>query len=87
MRDDVAEIDEDPAAVGVAFEAANRTALALRRLDDRIGDRTGLNFRAPANDGKRVGENRASVDVDCDKVLAFLIEGCVADNVDQIADA
>ena len=75
MRDDRAEIDQDPAAVLIALGAGDREAIFPRRIGDRVGDRTRLNFRAAGNDDERIGDDGPAVEVKDGDILTFLVFG------------
>jgi hypothetical protein len=72
VHDHVAKVEQNPRAVGISLDAPDRQALSFTALDDRIGDGACLNFRTTGDQGKGVGKNRASGDVDGDKILALL---------------
>jgi hypothetical protein len=63
MRDDVGEIDEDPSAVVVALGARNVEPVLFRGVDDRVGDRTRLNFRAARDDDERIGDGGPALEI------------------------
>ncbi len=86
VHDHVAQIDQNPRALIVPLDARDFVAFAFGALDDRVGNRTRLNFRAPGDQCKSICENRASADVDRGKVFALAIERGVADDFDQFSD-
>jgi hypothetical protein len=79
----VAQVDQDPAAVGVALDARPQPRL-LGLVDDRVDDRAGLNRRASGDDDERVRDDRASGEIENGDVLGFLVLGGVARERDQI---
>jgi hypothetical protein len=80
---DRSQIDQDPAAVAVALGSGNGITVFARRLDDRVGNRAGLDLRAPGGDDERVGDDGAAVEVEDRDVLGFLVFGGGADDVDE----
>ncbi len=84
VRDDRAEIDEDPAAVGVALGARDGEIGLARFLDDGVGDRTRLNDRSAGRDDEGVGDDRPPFEREGQYVVGFEIEGGFADEVEQI---
>lgn len=74
MDDDVAEIDEDPVAVGVALDARYFQSVLLDLLADAVRDGSRLNLRASRDDDELVGEDRASGDVDLREIFRFFVE-------------
>jgi hypothetical protein len=52
-------------------------------VGDRIGDRAGLDFRAAGNDDERIGNDGPAVEVQDGDILAFLVFGGGADDVDE----
>jgi hypothetical protein len=83
VGDDGPQIDENPAAVGVAFRARDRKTGGAGFCHDRVRDRTRLNLRAAGGDDERVGDDRASVERKREDVLALEVERGVPDQVDQ----
>jgi hypothetical protein len=78
VHDHVADIDQDPRAVGIPFDASDVVTVLANRFDDPIRDRAGLNFRAPGYDREGVGKDRSAADVERDEGLPFLVEGAIA---------
>lgn len=78
----VPQVEQDPAAVGVALDPLHRVAFGFGALGNRVGDRARLNLRAAGNDDERVGEDRAPAYVDGDKIFALFLERGVANDVD-----
>ena len=60
MDDHVAEIDEDPSAVGITLGAGDVEAVLAGSLGDAVGDRARLDLRAARRDDERIGNDRAS---------------------------
>src|SRR5207244_12695683 len=58
VHDDVAEVDEDPAAGGVALDADRRAPRGLRSLDDAVRGRLDLPMAAAALPGADVRARR-----------------------------
>ncbi|HZX67264.1 MAG TPA: hypothetical protein VFE70_00195 [Candidatus Elarobacter sp.] len=83
VDDDVTEIDQDPAAVGMALGAAAHTC-GLRLLDDRVGDRACLNRRAAGHDDERIGDDGTSGEIEDRDVLGFFVVRGLADQRDEI---
>jgi hypothetical protein len=83
VGDDIAEVDQNPAAVGVALGTGDRKAILPHRIRDRIGDRAGLNFRAAGDDDERIGNDGPALEVQDGDILAFLVFGGGADDVDE----
>ncbi len=83
MGDDRPQIDQDPAAVVIALGPGDRVAVLPRGLDDRVGDRPGLDLRAAGGDDERVGDDGAAIEVENGDVLAFFVFGGGADDVDE----
>ena len=83
MRHDIAEIDQDPAAVGVSLRTGDLEAVLADRVGDRIGNRAGLDFRAAGNDDERIGNDGPAIEVQDGDILAFLVFGGGADDVDE----
>jgi hypothetical protein len=79
MHHDRAEIDQYPAAVVIAFRAGNSEAGAADGLDDRVGDRPGLDLRAAGHDDERIGNDRAALEIQDREIFAFLVFGRTAD--------
>jgi hypothetical protein len=75
MRNDRAEVDQDPAAVLIALGAGDREAVFPRCIGDRIGDRARLDFRAAGDDDERIGDDGPAVEVQDGDILAFLVFG------------
>ena len=87
VDDDRAEVDEDPAAVVVAFRAGDREAGAADRFDDGIGDRPGLDFRAAGDDRERIGDDRAPFEIEKGEVFAFFVFRGIADGCQEIGQS
>ena len=83
MGDHGADVDQDPAAVGVPLGARDREPILAGRLDDRVGDRSRLNLRAARDDDERVGDDGTPIEVEDGDILAFLVFGGGADDVDE----
>ena len=82
VDDGIAQIEQDPAAIGMALDALDGVAVGLRGLDDRVDDRTRLNLRTAGDDCERVGKNRAAGYVDGNEVFALFFERGVTNDVD-----
>ena len=87
MHDNVAEVDQNPATIGVPFDAGNFVAPIPYRFDDGVGDCARLNFRPAADDCKLIGQDRAAADIENGERLALFVERALAHDVDQLADA
>ncbi len=85
VDDDVAQIDEDPAAVAVALGARDRAAVGAYGLGDRVGDGAGLDVGAARRDDERVGDDRAALEGKDDDVFGFAVFGGGADDIDQVS--
>jgi hypothetical protein len=81
--DDRTQIDQDPAALSVPLRTRHREAVLARRIGNRVGDRPRLNFRAPGDDDERIGNDGPAVEVEDGDILAFLVFGGGADDVDE----
>ena len=86
MNDHMAEVDQDPRAIGIAFHSRRLETLGSGALDDAIGDCASLNFRTARDDCKCVSKNRASAYVDGREIFALFLQGRVANDVDQFSD-
>jgi hypothetical protein len=75
VRDDIAEIDQDPAAVGVALGTGDRKAVFPHCVGNRIGDRARLDFRAAGNDDERIGNDGPAIEVQDRDILALFVFG------------
>ncbi len=73
VHHDRPEIDQNPAAVVVAFGSGNREAVAARCFGNRVGDRARLDFRSAGHDDERVGDDRATLEVENREIFAFLV--------------
>jgi len=83
VNDHRAQIQEDPAALGVAFDARDPPTGGFDRLDDRIGDRPGLDLGAPGDQREIIGEDRLRADLQRLELLAlFLLRGR-ADDINE----
>jgi hypothetical protein len=82
VDDCVAQVQKNPAAVGVALYALDRMPLGLGALDDRIDDGARLNLRTAGDEYERIGQNRATGYVDGNKIFALFLERGVANDVD-----
>lgn len=82
MYDHVSEVDQNPGAVGIAFDAADAVVCRFDFLDDCIRNGSRLDLRTSRDENEGVGEDGASADVDFGEVLTLLVEGGVADDVD-----
>jgi hypothetical protein len=83
VRDDRAEVDQDPAAVRVPLRTRDRKAVLTNGIRNGIGDRARLNFRAPGDDDERIGNDGPAVQIEDRDVLALLVFGGGADDVDE----
>ena len=83
MRDDAAEIDQDPTAFGIALRARDAIAGFPRAFDDRVGDRSRLHVRAAVYDNERIGENGAASQIEDGEVFAFFLFRCVTNDVNE----
>ncbi len=83
MNDHRPEIQEDPAAFGVAFDARDPPAGGFDRLDDRIGDRSRLDLRAPGDEREVVGEDRFRTDLERLELLALFLFRGRADDINE----
>ena len=83
MRDDRAQVDQDPAAVGIPLRTGDRKAVFTGGLADRVGDRPRLNLRAAGNDYEGVGDDGPALQLEDGDVFAFLVFGGGADDVDE----
>ena len=83
VNDHRTEIQEDPAAFGVAFDACDPPPGGLDRLDDSVGDRSGLDLRTPGDQREVIGEDRFRTDLERLELLAlFLLRGR-ADDINE----
>jgi len=83
VRHHRAEIDQDPAAVGIPLGARDRQTVLANALGDRIGDRARLDGRAAGDDDERVSDDRSAVEIEDGDVLALFVFGGGADDVDE----
>lgn len=84
MGNDGAEIDQNPAAVGVPFGSCDAEPGPFDRFDDSVGDRTRLNLRSSRGENERVRNDGASLERQDDDVFGLLVECRGMDDVDQI---
>jgi hypothetical protein len=84
MHDHVAEVDQDPAAVGVAFGARDLASVVACALRNRVGDGTRLDDRAPGDDDECVGDDGPPIEVEDGDVFALFVFGGGADEFDEI---
>lgn len=87
MDDDGAEIDQNPAAVIIAFGPGDGEAGAANRLDDRIGDGPGLNLGPPGDDDEGVGNDRAAFEIEERELFAFFVFRRGADGCQEIGQS
>src|SRR4051794_893575 len=76
VHHDVAEIDEDPFAARLAFDAVDAPARLLDLLPDTIGERAYLRARSPGGDHHALEHGGHARGVEDDDVVAFhILEG------------
>src|SRR6185312_4503262 len=77
------EIDQNPAAVRIPLGARDAEAVLPGRFGDRVGNRAGLDLRAPGDHHERIGNDGAAGQIEDRDVLAFFLFGGGADDVDE----
>ena len=81
MDDDVAEVQQHPPSLGLAFATDRLDAAALAQLVlDLIGDRADLDVGIAGRDDEVVGDHEQIGDVDRDDVVCLLIAGGLCRN-------
>ena len=75
VRHDGSGIDQDPAAVGVAFGTRDREAGRAGLRDDCVRDRARLDFRAAGDDDERIGNDGPAIEVQDRDILALFVFG------------
>ncbi len=87
MDDDVAEVHEDPAPLGVALDADRLPPRARSFLDEAARDRLHLPLAPSARDDEDVGHLRERRHVEDRDVLGLLVERRLDDEVGERARA
>jgi len=79
VRDDVAEIYEDPARRRKPFHSDRAPSLLLACLKDRLRDGLDLTVGGAAADDEEVGDGSQLADIQEDDVVRLLVRGGVDD--------
>jgi hypothetical protein len=82
MHDHIPQVDQDPGPVLISFYSRFGKAGGFDAFQDRVDDGADLNLRAPRDERKGVCKNRATAYVDCDEVIALLVERGIANEID-----
>src|SRR5665648_690506 len=84
VHDDVREVDQDPAAVALAFAAHRLDAELSKRVLDAVDDRTDLTVIGSGRQNEDICERELFTDVNGDDLAGQLVRGSCRDSLGEI---
>jgi hypothetical protein len=81
VHDYVTEVEENPRAIRVSFDAPDGIAVAPDGFDDGVGNGARLDLRTAADDRERIGQDRPPAHVKKSEGFAFFVERAIANDV------